>query len=364
MGVGAAIGGAIAVGGAVAGNVQSNKANNALDDSRNQIMQGYEDAFGAYDDALGTYKTGMDATNANWQQSHDAMQGTMDSFMDMSGAAVGQANANYANAQSMAGQMMAVGNQARADAQGVMDDWENTFGGIQDNLSEYYSNLDPVKFATQNKVSLQSAMDKQMQQMNDTMAAAGVQTAGMKQQAQKESAFELAKGNAAIDMAAPEQVAQMQQGFVNSGDNQYNAGVSMMNSANNLTGQMASAGANLVNSAGQGVTAAMNAQAQGAAQLGQAQSNLYGQQANSTANMYGNLANLEAGKSDLYAGQANALAGLSQQEAANYQNSANGWMSLGGSALGAGLGYDNLMGKPSGGYTSDMLGPVRQDGRL
>jgi len=65
---------------------------------------------------------------------------------------------------------------------GLMEDWEGTFGGIQDNLSDYYNNLDPSKFATQGKANLQQSMDKAIGQMNEQFAANGMQTAGQKQQ--------------------------------------------------------------------------------------------------------------------------------------------------------------------------------------
>ncbi len=348
MGAAAAIGASLV--GTAVGAVQSNKAADQAQGNYNtgqvQTINAYNDAFAQYDTGIDTYKQGMDASAGQWDQAHTSFMDTtnkgIDAFNESSGKAIGAANANLSAARGMAGQMLAAGSQARADAQAQLDAWEGTFGGIQDNLSEYYKGLDPVKFATQNKVSLQEHMDKQMTQMNESMAAAGVQTAGMKQQAQKESAFELAKGNAAIDIAAPEQVAQMQQGFVNSGSGQLQGAMGMMNSANNLSGSMASAAGSLMNSAGQGVTAAYGAQASGLANLYGAQasgaSNLYASQAKDTANMYGNLAQLQTGKGNLQADYGNAMSGLSSQQADRDMQSSAGWANLGGSALGAGIG--------------------------
>ena len=65
-------------------------------------------------------------------------------------------------------------------AQGMLDQWESTFGGVQDNLSDYYKNLDPAKYSQQYKTNLNENIDKQLYQMNETMAATGLQTAGMR----------------------------------------------------------------------------------------------------------------------------------------------------------------------------------------
>ncbi len=136
-----------------------------------------------------------------------------------------QASAGHASGNNQAGIQA---------AQGMLDDWSNTFGGLEDNLSDYYNNLDPNKFAVQNKAALQQNLDKSMQQFNDTMAASGLQSSGMKQQAAKEAAFAQAQGNAGIDINAPEQVAQMQQGFLNYGKSFKEQGQQLLGSATNL----------------------------------------------------------------------------------------------------------------------------------
>lgn len=123
--------------------------------------------------------------------------------------------------------------------QDILDKWEATFGSLEDNLNSYYSNLDPVKFATQNKTSLYDSMSKQMKQLNETLSSSGLMSSGMRAQAEKEAAFRMAESSAAIDMAAPEQVAQMQQGWL---------------SGNKATEQNAIAGINQAYAAKMGVT--------------------------------------------------------------------------------------------------------------
>ena len=166
-------------------------------------------------------------------------------------------SANQANAMAyqQQQQMNKLAEDGILQAQGMLDNWESTFGGLQDNLSDYYNNLDPDKFATQNKETFRQSMDKQMGQYNDAMAATGLQTAGMKDQAAKEAAFQTAQGNAAIDISAPEQVAQMQQGFLNFGEGQRNSADNAMQNA--LTRQ-----GNYISGGNQGAMNAQNATTQ------------------------------------------------------------------------------------------------------
>jgi len=211
--------------------------------------------------------------------------------------AVGAVEGNVGLAHELNAYLQGLGIEQQDFADNLMADWEGTFGGIQDNLSEYYNNLDPVKFATQNKMSLASAMDKQVSQMNESFATSGIQTGGMKMQAQKEAAFTQAQGNAAIDIAAPEQVAQMQQGFLNFGEGQRTTAFNAKQNAFNAQGQYAQ----------------------------------WGTEAMMTANR------------DI----ANAYSGYGQQQ----QDSASGWAGAGGNLLGGamGLGIAGGWGKKSEG---------------
>ena len=152
-------------------------------------------------------------------------------------AQVGQMDYSGLSSDNMmmaqAGTAMGDNQAGIAAAQGFLDDWTDTFGPLEDNLSEYYNNLDPDKFAVQNKVALQQNLDKSMNQFNETMAANGLQSSGMKQQAAKEAMFAQATGNANIDINAPEQVAQMQQGFLNYGKDFKMQGQSLLSNATN-----------------------------------------------------------------------------------------------------------------------------------
>ena len=179
------------------------------------------------------------------------------------GGVVGGINANNKSNEAMANQSASMeqglqameqymtqagihGQDALEYAQGMMTDWEDTFGGIEQNLSDYYSNLDPVKYAENYKSDLNANIDKQIGQMNETMAASGLQTAGMKQQTAKEAAFAKATGGAQADLMADDKVASMQQGFVNTGASKYaNAASQNMNAHGNLANLNMNAGSSI-----------------------------------------------------------------------------------------------------------------------
>ncbi len=160
--------------------------------------------------------------------------------------AADSAEAGVDTAIALRDELSKLGTEGVDYAQTMIDDWESTFGGIQDNMASYYQNLDPTKFATQGKSNLSGQLDKQMTQFNDTMAASGLQSAGMQQQAQQEAAFKQAEGNAGIDLMAPEAVNKMQQGFLQFGEGQRTTADSMMNTALGRQGSLEATGANAV----------------------------------------------------------------------------------------------------------------------
>ncbi len=61
-------------------------------------------------------------------------------------------------------------------------------------------------------------------------------SSGMRSQAEKETAYQKATGNAAADMAAPEQVAQMQASWLNRGDQQEAIGTNYLKDSANFLG--------------------------------------------------------------------------------------------------------------------------------
>jgi len=146
-------------------------------------------------------------------------------------AAMGVIEGNQSNVDALQSFLNDMGAQGIEYAQGLLDNWEQSFGGVQDNLTEYYENLDPTKYAVEQKALFKESIDKQMTQYNETMAAGGLQSAGMKAQTAKEAAFKTAQTNAQIDIGAEDKVASMKQDWLQFGDAQRASGENAMNTA-------------------------------------------------------------------------------------------------------------------------------------
>ena len=151
------------------------------------------------------------------QRSSDAANERSNQYQDQ---AIGVIEENQATVDALQTFLTSMGEEGMTHAQGLLDNWESTFGGVQENLSSFYNNLDPTKYATESKATLKRNMDKQMEQFNDTMASSGLQSSGMKQQAAKEAAFKTAEANSQIDLASEDKVAEMKQGWLNQGEPQ------------------------------------------------------------------------------------------------------------------------------------------------
>ena len=120
---------------------------------------------------------------------------------------------NVELAEEFKDRLKELGEQGIEYAQSLLDNWEETFGPIEDSLAEYYNTLDPQKYATQWKTYLADATQKQLNQLNEQFAQPGLMTSGMKMQLEKEAAFKQAQGNAMIDLTAPERVMQQKNQF-------------------------------------------------------------------------------------------------------------------------------------------------------
>lgn len=153
-----------------------------------------------------------------------------------------QGNVNIAD--SLDKYLMTQGDKGVEYAQGMMNDWENAFGSVEKNLSDYYNNLDPTKFSQEAKTMYAEQLDKNMKQYNETMTQRGLQTSGSRAQAEKEAMFNKATTNAAIDINAPEQVAQMKQSWYNQGAGQKNVANQANINALTQQGNYATIGAN------------------------------------------------------------------------------------------------------------------------
>jgi len=172
-------------------------------------------------------KAGDAAADAAAAQQASAYEGAnvIDDFLasgeyDPGGSqSTGSSNQNSSSGGSSSSSSSSHSGYNLENAQRLLDEWETTYGGLEDNLSDYYNNLDPDKYATQYKSNLNENIDKQVGQMNDEMASSGLMSAGMKAQGAKEAAFAKATGGAQADLMAEDKVMGMKTDFLNRGEN-------------------------------------------------------------------------------------------------------------------------------------------------
>lgn len=237
-------------------------------------------------------------------------------------------------------------------AQGMMTEFEATFGGVEENLVNYYQNLDPVKYATRYKTSLNANIDKQLNQMQESMAAKGIMTSGMMAQQNKEASFEKARGGAEADLMAEDKVNEMKQGFLNTGDNRRNMyenaitgqssesmntgqGTSQNTSESGSQGTSFSGGGSVNDSFGNSVSGSVN-EAQNTAS-GSSQQSASSSGSSSSSSQNTSVADGSSTNSNLGATQ--MLVDAQLGKAANESADAAGYASGASSIIGAGLGF-------------------------
>ena len=128
--------------------------------------------------------------------------------------------------------------------QANFDRYQKMMGPLEDSLNNYYSNLDPNEYAAQGNQTAQGQYQAAMSQVNDQLAAQGIQNSGASSQMGMEYGNQMAQTKAQNIMNAPHQVAQQQQSWLgnvqnqgNQAFNQYNQGINAQNSLNNQYGQ-------------------------------------------------------------------------------------------------------------------------------
>lgn len=113
--------------------------------------------------------------------------------------------------------------QARSDAASLAferqkyNDWRNTYGDIENNLSAYYESLTPDYYATQGLEAFKKERATQMKTLRETLVQRGLWDSGVSAAVEKDNAFETAKGNAQIRAEAPSKVAGEKFNFLQAG---------------------------------------------------------------------------------------------------------------------------------------------------
>jgi len=106
------------------------------------------------------------------------------------------------------------------------EDWQATYGGIQDNLSNYYNSLTPDFYEAQGLEAFQQEHQNQLTQVRETLAQRGLSNSGIAAATELSFAHQGATTRAGIRAMAPAAAAEDQLRFLQVGLGQ-NPGQSM-----------------------------------------------------------------------------------------------------------------------------------------
>ena len=95
--------------------------------------------------------------------------------------------------------------------------WDEVFGPIQDNLAQYYNNLDPTSVAATNVVGIQQAYQESQKQIDVQLAQRGMSDSGLSADLMSKNLYSNEQSKAQARADAPQQVAAQQSSFLGLG---------------------------------------------------------------------------------------------------------------------------------------------------
>jgi len=96
-------------------------------------------------------------------------------------------------------------------------DWKDTYGGIEDNLSEYYNSLTPDYYEARGLEAFQKEQQLALENVRSTLAQRGIEDSGIAAAAELAFAQEGAVQKANIRATAPSMAAEEQRSFLQIG---------------------------------------------------------------------------------------------------------------------------------------------------
>ncbi len=97
------------------------------------------------------------------------------------------------------------------------DDWQETYGPIQDNLADYYNNLSPEYYEVQGLEAFEQERAVAMQQIEENLAQRGITDSGVAASISSQEKLQAAQTRAGIRTAAPIQAADEKMRFLQVG---------------------------------------------------------------------------------------------------------------------------------------------------
>ncbi len=101
--------------------------------------------------------------------------------------------------------------------QNKYNDWQDTYGGIEDNLSEYYAALTPEYYTAVGLENQQQAFQTSQKQLEENLAQRGIVSSGVAASLESQAYLESAQQRATIRRDAPHIVAEERQDFLQVG---------------------------------------------------------------------------------------------------------------------------------------------------
>lgn len=119
--------------------------------------------------------------------------------------------------EALAQQQLAQQQEQLEFSQEQLDMWQDTYGDIEQSLSNYYNQLKPDSYERQAVTNLQQAYQTKAKQLRESQAQRGLAGSGIEARTQQDLAMQTARDEATIRTQAPQVVTQQQQGFLSSG---------------------------------------------------------------------------------------------------------------------------------------------------
>lgn len=137
------------------------------------------------------------------------------------------------------------------------DDWQNIFGGLQENLSNYYNSISPDYYVAAGLEAFEKEREAQMGKLNETLAQRGLSNSGLAATVATENAISSAEARASIRREAPRQAREDQSRFLQIGMGQ-NPGSSISSTLGNIATNAQTQANQASQAAGQAMSSAIS----------------------------------------------------------------------------------------------------------
>lgn len=129
------------------------------------------------------------------------------------------------------------------------DDWKDTYGGIEDNLADYYGSLTPEYYEARGLEAFQKEQQGALESVRETLAQRGIEDSGVAAATEISFAQEGAQQRTTIRANAPSMAAEEQRSFLQVGMGQ-NPGESYSRTLSERSASAASTAASANKAAG------------------------------------------------------------------------------------------------------------------